>query len=182
MQPKSRWARSFTLDDATDLAWIWTEAEAELGVRSSMGGMLDRAAAGALFEFRAAGDLALPDPGACARFSRVSKNLETLSFGNDGFLHERILFAVHGPPPRLGSADDLAAKALRSERGLVLRHLPALRALAEKRHRGSLLLALEAEAKARRLEQWAAEARDALAAARAAYAAARVFRTLEAAA
>lgn len=166
-------ARSFTLDDAADLAWIWTEAESELGVRSSLGTMLDRASAGQLFEERSTMAEVLPHPGASKRFARVSRALVALRTAPHGLLHARVLHAVYGPPPRLGSPDDLAAKALRSDRGLVLRHLPELRELAEKRHRGSLQTALEAEAKAGRLLDWAVQARSVLDASRVAYATAR---------
>ena len=180
---KRCYARSFTLDDAADLAWVWTEAECELGMRSSFGAMLERAAAGQLFAERSAMTEVLPHPGACARFARISKTLVALGQAPRGLLHARVLHAVHGPPPRLGSADDLAQKALRSERGLVLRHLPDLRALAEKRHGGRLQACLEAEAKACRLVDWSLQAKEALIAARAAYASARVarFAALEAA-
>ncbi len=171
---KARHARSFTLDDAADLSWVWRDAEGEMGMRSSFGTMLERAAAGQLFEERAC-TLAdtLPRPGACARFARVSKTLVRLGEDMHGLLHGRVLFAVYGPPPRLGSVDDLAQKALRSERGLVLRHLPGLRALAEKRFEGRLALAIEAEAKAKRLVEWSMLAKEALGEARASYARAR---------
>lgn len=169
-------ARSFTVDDAADLAWIWTEAESELGMRSSLGSMLDRAQAGQLFEERSCMGQVLPHPGASKRFARVSKALEALRTAPRGLLHGRVLHAVYGPPPRLGTPDDLASKALRSDRGLVLRHLPELRALAERKHRGSLRDALEAEAKAGRLLDWAVQARAALDAAKQAYAVARCER------
>lgn len=166
-------ARSFSLDDAADLTWIWTEAESELGVRSSLGSMLDRASAGQLFEERASSAQVLPHPGASKRFRRISHALEVLRVSPRGLLHARVLHAVYGPPPRLGSPDDLAQKALKSDRGLVLRHLPELRELAEKRHRGSLQTTLESEAKAGRLLDWALQARSVLDAARGAYATAR---------
>lgn len=177
MQPgkRARARRSFSLDDAADLTWIWTEAESELGVRSSFGTMLERASAGQLFEERAASvSEVLPHPGASKRFRRISHALEELRVAPRGLLHARVLHAVYGPPPRLGSPDDLAQKALRSDRGLVLRHLPELRELAETRHRGNLRTALESESKAGRLLDWAIKARAVLDAARAAYAAARL--------